>query len=91
MPKRTARENTLHVYKRLYQINAGFERVARGLRRLDRTGIFNRGELSRFRALSAETRAAINSYLASVIESQETDEAGRLSRQRLIRERQEAE
>ena len=56
---------------------------------IDRTGTFNRAELFRFRALSAETRAAINSYLASVIESRETDEAGRLSRQRLIHERQE--
>ena len=91
MPKKTAREDTLEVYKRLYQINEGFEHVRQGIMRLDKTGIFDRGELSRFRALSAETRAAINSYLASVIESRETDEAAEFSRCRLARERREEE
>ncbi len=50
---------------------------------------FHRSELGRFRALAQEARASTNPYLAAVIESAETDEAGRLFRQRLARERKD--
>ena len=70
-------------------INAGFEQVRVALSALDELAMFHRGELTRFSALSAETRAAIASYLLSAIEVVETDEAGRLSRLRHKRERKE--
>ena len=87
MPRLDDERTRLRIYKRLLEINKGFERVRRGLTSLGRTGAFDRTELSRFRALSAETRAALASYVTGVIETQETDEAGRLSRRRLTRER----
>jgi hypothetical protein len=43
--------------------------------------------LARFTALSKETRAEANSYLASVIESGETKEAGGRFRKRKAQER----
>ena len=52
---------------------------------------FQQGELARFRALSQETRAATNSYLAGAIESSETNEAGRRFRERKTQERSDEE
>ncbi len=46
-------------------------------------------ELRRFRNLTREARASTNSYLTAVIESQETDEAGRLFCKRIRREKAE--
>jgi hypothetical protein len=48
-----------------------------------------RSELRRFRNLTREARAFTNSYLTAVIESQETDEARRLFRKRIRREKAE--
>jgi len=42
--------------------------------------------LDRFRALSKETRAATNSYVAGILERVETDEAGRRFGKRRTRE-----
>ena len=50
-------------------------------------GAFPRGTLARFTALSKETRAATNSYLAGMIEASETHEAGRRFRERKAQER----
>jgi len=49
--------------------------------------MFNRTELVRFEAWSEETRSSIDSYLLGVIESAETELAGRPYRRRLGRER----
>ena len=77
----------LDVYENLRRINRGFELVIDGLTALRKHGAFHRGTLARFSALSKETRAATNSYLTSVIESAETDEAGRRFRERQAQER----
>ena len=50
---------------------------------------FQRSELQRFREKSEEARAATMSYIAEVIETAETDEAGRRFGKRVARERQE--
>jgi len=50
-------------------------------------GAFHRGALARFAALSKETRAAATSYIVSVIEAAETNEAGRRFRERKTQER----
>ena len=81
---------TLEVYEQLLQINAGFEQVSRALHGIGRNRLFDRQELERYRALAAEAQALINSYLSDVIETTETDQAGRLSRRRLARERRES-
>ena len=86
---RSGERTSSKIYKRLYEIDAGFEHVRRGLVELRHVSAFNRDELARFKALSAETRAAVLSYLASVVETLETDEAGRLSRRRRAREREQ--
>ena len=80
-------ENT--VYQQLFRINRGFDAVLRGLAVLRDHGGFHRSELRRFRALAREARASTNSYLAAVIESAETDQAGRLFRKRIDREKAE--
>jgi len=77
----------LDVYEHLLRINRGFNLVIKGLAALRKHGAFHRGELARFRALSRETRAATNSFLAGAIESSETNEAGRRFRKRRAQER----
>jgi hypothetical protein len=77
------------VYRQLLRINRGFDAVVRGLAVLRDHGGFHSSELRRFRALAQEARASTNSYLAAVIESAETDEAGRLFRKRMRREKAE--
>ena len=90
MPRSTGpRGVPLAIYQHLLEINAAFEQVRVALAALDQSAMFDRSELRRFSALSAEARAAIASYLAGVMETAETDEAGRLSRLRRARERTE--
>jgi hypothetical protein len=77
------------VNKQLFRINRGFDAVVRGLAVLRDHGGFHSSELRRFRTLAQEARASTNSYLTAVIESAETDEAGRLFRKRIRREKAE--
>jgi len=77
----------LDVYENLLRINAGFEQAIRSLTALRRHAAFKGSALARFTALSKETRAATNSFLAGVIESAETEEAGRRFRERKAQER----
>ena len=77
------------MYEQLVALNAGFEQVRRALKKLGSLGSFDGSELARFRALSEEARVASNSYLASVIETLETEHAGKLYRRRLDRERKQ--
>jgi len=79
-------DGKLHVYEHLAQINAGFDQAIRSLVALRKHGAFPRGTLARFTALSKETRAATNSYLAGMIEAAETAEAGRRFRERRAQE-----
>jgi hypothetical protein len=58
----------LPVYKHLFDINAGFDQVDRGLAALRKNDAFVARELDRYRALAKEPRAATNSYLIVVME-----------------------
>jgi hypothetical protein len=77
----------LEVYEHLLRMNAGFDQAIRSLAALGRHTAFHRGTLARFTALSKETRAEANSYLAGVIETGETKEAGGRFRKRKTQER----
>ena len=77
----------LAIYEHLLAVNAGFDQVRRALAATSQAREFERGEIARFRALAEETRAAIASYLASVIELAETEKAGHLYKRRIARER----
>jgi hypothetical protein len=77
----------LDIYQHLLSIHAGYDQVIRSLAALRQYGAFQAGELARFSALSKETRAATNSYLVSVLETAETDDAGRRFRKRLAQQR----
>ena len=79
----------LAVYKRLRDINAGFDEAIRGLTALRKFHQFHARELDQYTSLAKEVRAATNSYLAGVVEQAETGEAGRRFRKRRKRERQE--
>jgi uncharacterized membrane protein YgaE (UPF0421/DUF939 family) len=79
----------LQIYEHLLNINAAFDQVCRSLVALRKHHHFHSGELSRFRRQSHETRASLNSYLTAIIESAETEEAGRRFRQRLAQERKD--
>ena len=79
----------LDIYQHLLRINAGFEQVIGSLAALRKHGVFHRGELARFSALSKETRAATNSYLVGAVEIAETNEAGRRFRKRLAQQRED--
>jgi len=74
------------VYWQLWRLNAAFDEILQCLDALRQQRGFHPRELARFRAFSQEARAATNSYLAGVIESAETDQAGRRFRQRLLQE-----
>jgi hypothetical protein len=77
----------LKVYEHLLRMNAGFDQAIRSLSALRKHSGFHGGMLARFTALSKETRAQANSYLASVIETVETQEAGGRFRKRKAQER----
>ncbi len=77
----------LDVYEHLLRINAGFDQAIESLAALRKHSAFHRGMLERFAKLSKETRAATNSYLAGVIETGATEEAGRRFRKRKAQER----
>jgi hypothetical protein len=79
----------LLVYKHLLEINAGFDQVVRGLVALRKEDAFLAKELDRFSTLVKETRAATNSYLVSVLDREETREAGRRFGKRWEREQRE--
>jgi hypothetical protein len=77
------------VYLQMWQINRSLDRVIEGLEALRRHPAFRRRQLDRCRALSQETRALINSQILGVIETIETEQAGRLYGKRLARERKD--
>ena len=77
----------LDVYENLLKINAGFDQAIQSIAALRKHGAFHRAALARFAELSKETRAAATSYIVSVIETSETDEAGRRFRERKAQER----
>ena len=79
----------LEVYEHLLQINSGFDQAIRSLAVLRKHKLFHRSALARVTALSKETRAVTNSYLVAIIETAETDEAGRRFRERKAQERAE--
>jgi hypothetical protein len=79
----------LDVYQQLWELHAGFEQVRRALRELGRQRTFQAREVERLSAWLEEGRAATASYLTGAIEEAETNEAGRLFRNRLARERSE--
>ena len=81
----------LDVYQHLLHINIAFDKVVRSLVALRKHRRFHGAELNRFRRQSDETRASVNSYLTAIIESAETDEAGRRFRRRIAQEKQDEE
>ena len=76
-------------YKRLYRIDQCFNEVLGDLRSLRKHAALRNSEVRRFEALTAETRASINSYLLDAFATLETAEADRLFRRRVMCERQE--
>jgi hypothetical protein len=89
MARQIAREANGWMYGQLSEIEAGFERVRGALGEFRRASAFERAELDRFGALLEEARAATVSYLLGILETKETDRAGRLYRKRRARERNE--
>ena len=77
------------VYEQLWELHSGFEQVRCALRGLGKHRTFHPGELKRLGAWLEEARAATASYLTGAIEEAETNQAGRLFRLRLRRERKE--
>ncbi len=77
------------VYWQLWRMNAAFGQITQCLDALREHRGFHSAELARFRARSLEAQAATNSYLASVIETTETDQAGHRFRKRLAAERKD--
>ena len=73
---------TVRIYEHLAMLNTGFDQVRRSLAALGRYREFDRPTLAQFSDQADETRAATNSYVASVIEVAETAEAGRRFRKR---------
>jgi hypothetical protein len=91
MAKETGQRSrtTLEAYEHLLEINAGYERVIRGLIALRDHAAFNHDQLNLFRALAREARASTNSYLTGALETVETEDAGEWFRRRLRRERKD--
>ena len=77
----------LEVFEHLLRMNVGFDQAIQSLTALRKHSGFHEGTLARFTALSKEARAEANSYLASVIETDETKEAGGRFRKRKAQER----
>jgi hypothetical protein len=89
MAQSKKRRMPLEIYQQLWELHAGFEQVRRALRSLGQQPTFRTGEVERLGAWLEEARAATASYLTGAIEEAETNEAGRLFRNRLARERRE--
>lgn len=79
----------LPTYKLLLAVNAGFDQVRRALSELAQTHGFEHREIVRFDRLAEEVRAAIASYLTGSLEAAETEQAGRLFKRRIARERKD--
>jgi len=79
----------LDVYQQLWELHAGFEQVRRALRALGQQPTFQIREVERLGGWLEEARAATASYLTGAIEEAETNEAGRLFKNRIARERKE--
>ena len=79
----------LRVYKHLFEINAGFDQVVRGLAALRENRHFLAREFDRYSDLAKEARAATNSFLLTELELAETKEAGRRFGRRRKREQEE--
>jgi len=86
---REAMRLKLKVYEHLLHINKAFDQVIRSIGALGKYRQFHAGELARLRRHSKETRASLNAYLTAIIESEETDEAGRRFGTRLAQERKD--
>ena len=76
-------------YGQLLAINAGFEQVRLAFHELKAVRGLDRSELKQYDTFAEEARAAALSYLAGLVEAQETESAGSLYRHRKVRERQE--
>jgi hypothetical protein len=76
-------------YDQLNRINQSFDEVLDNLRSLRKHPALRDDVVRRFEALTAETRASLNSYLLDALALVETAEAGRLFRKRVMRERRE--
>ena len=81
----------LDVYEKLWRFNRAYQEGGFGLRKLRQHPGFHRKKIDRFAELSKEVRATTNSYLASAIETLETEEAGRRYGKRRRREKQDDE
>jgi hypothetical protein len=79
----------LHVYRHLFEINAGFDQVIRGLAALRKEDALVAKELDRFSELAKEVRASTNSFLTGALDGEETSEAGRRFGKRRSRELRE--
>jgi len=79
----------LEIYQQLWELHAGFEQVRRALQTLGQQPTFRIREIERLGAWLEEARAATASYLTGAIEEAETNEAGRLFKNRVARERKE--
>jgi hypothetical protein len=77
------------VYELLWKLNHGYDDAMTALAGLRSHSRFSRRELQRFIGLGKEAQAATNSFLAGVIETTETAEAGRRYAKRRKREQQE--
>jgi hypothetical protein len=77
------------IYEHLAALNTGFDQVRRSLAGLARYRDFDRATLAEFSDRAEEARASTTSYLASVIGTAETAEAGRRFRKRRTREQAE--
>lgn len=77
------------VYELLRKLNRGYDEAMIALAGLRSHAGFSPKELQRCIALGKEAQAATNSFLAGVIESTETAEAGRRYAKRRKREQQE--
>ena len=77
------------IYNQLLRINQAHAEIVTALAVLRKYPAFDATTLDHFAALWKETRAATNSYLGSVIEIAETEEAGRRYGKRRRREKLE--
>ena len=74
------------IYRRLHRLNRAFDVILRQLSKVRKDHVFDASELRRLRDRSEETRASMNSYLTSALETSETDRAGKLYRRRKTKE-----
>jgi len=87
MMRWTARERLI-MYEQVQAMNSGFERVQLAFGELRRIRGVDRSELAVFVEFTDEARATALSYLTELIESAETECAGRLFRRRQARDRE---